>query len=95
MVRVARPGQVVARATRSLDEMLDTVRPVAQSFVDRFRDLVHRPDEINLQFGLNFSAEADALIASTAAEASFTVSLTWHAPAVEPQAADSRPGPVS
>jgi hypothetical protein len=33
LVDVARPGQVVARGVRSLQDMLQTVRPVADSFV--------------------------------------------------------------
>ncbi|MCX4869461.1 hypothetical protein OG298_40440 [Streptomyces sp. NBC_01005] len=78
LVQVARPGQVVARATRSLGEMLAGVRPVAQNFVDGFRGMVHAPDEIGVEFGLSLSAEADVVISSTAAEANFKVSLTWH-----------------
>ncbi|MEV0536144.1 CU044_2847 family protein [Kitasatospora sp. NPDC050463] len=78
LVQVARPGQVVARATRSLGEMLAGVRPVAQDFVDGFRDMVDAPDEIGVEFGLSLSAEADVVISSTSAQANFKVSLTWH-----------------
>ncbi|MGW4896442.1 CU044_2847 family protein [Kitasatospora sp. NPDC004240] len=78
LVQVARPGQVVARATRSMGDMLAAVRPVAQDFVDGFRGMVHGPDEIGIEFGLSLSAEADVVITSTAAQANFKVSLTWH-----------------
>ncbi|MFE4632535.1 CU044_2847 family protein [Streptomyces sp. NPDC056773] len=78
LVRVARPGQVVARATRSLGEMVAGIRPVAQGFVAGFRGMVHAPDELTLEFGLSLSAEADVIISSTAAQANFRVSLTWH-----------------
>ncbi|MFD5432218.1 CU044_2847 family protein [Kitasatospora sp. NPDC127067] len=77
LVQVARPGQVVARATRSLGEMLAGVRPVAQDFVDGFRGMAHAPDEIGIEFGLSLSAEADVVISSTSAQANFKVSLTW------------------
>ncbi|MFI8386801.1 CU044_2847 family protein [Streptomyces sp. NPDC085540] len=77
LVRVARPGQVVARASRSLGEMVTGIRPVAQSFVDGFRGMAQAPDELNLEFGLSISAEADVVISSTAAEANFKISLTW------------------
>ncbi|WP_327361262.1 CU044_2847 family protein [Streptomyces sp. NBC_01296] len=80
LVRVARPGQVMARASRSLGEMVNGIRPVAQSFVDGFRGMVHGPDELNLEFGLSLSAEADVIISSTAAQANFKISLTWHRP---------------
>lgn len=76
LIRVGRGGRSIARAEQSLDEMLDTVRPVADSFVGRFRGLVHAPDEITLEFGVSLSAEAGVVIASTATVANFSVSLT-------------------
>jgi hypothetical protein len=78
LVRVGRGGRAVARAERSLGEMLDTVRPVADSFVGRFRGLAHAPDQMTLEFGVSLSAEADVVIASTATQANFSVSLTWN-----------------
>ncbi|MFJ9179303.1 CU044_2847 family protein [Streptomyces sp. NPDC102360] len=77
LVQVARPGQVVARATRSLGELLSSVRPVAANFVETFGGMAHGPDEICLEFGLSLSAEADVVISSTAAQANFAVRLTW------------------
>ncbi|MEU7560310.1 CU044_2847 family protein [Streptomyces eurythermus] len=76
--QVSRPGQVVARASRSLGDMLRSVRPVAETFVGTFRDIAQAPDEITLGFGITLTAEADAMITSTSAEANFAVSLVWH-----------------
>ena len=78
LVRVGRGGRPAARASRTFGEMLDTVRPVAESFVGRLSGLVNAPDEITLEFGVSLSAEADVVIASTATEANFSVSLTWN-----------------
>lgn len=78
LVRVGRGDGSVTRAQRTFGQMLDTVRPVAESFVGRFRDLANSPDEITLEFGVSLSAEADVVIASTATEANFSVSLTWN-----------------
>ncbi|GAA2617010.1 hypothetical protein GCM10010304_83360 [Streptomyces roseoviolaceus] len=78
LVRVGRGGRSVARAERSFGQMLDTVRPVAESFVGRFRDLASAPDEITLEFGVSLSAGADVVIASTATAANFSVTLTWN-----------------
>ncbi|MET8225108.1 CU044_2847 family protein [Streptomyces sp. NPDC005301] len=88
LVRVGRAGRAVARAERSLGEMLDTVRPVADSFVGRFRDLADAPDEITLEFGVSLSAEADVVIASTATQANFSVTLTWNRGDARDAAAD-------
>ena len=35
------------------------------------------PKEIKVEFGVTLSAQADVVIASTATEATFSVSLTW------------------
>ncbi|WP_406863315.1 CU044_2847 family protein [Streptomyces sp. HUAS MG47] len=78
LVRVGRGGRSVARAERTFGQMLDTVRPVAESFVGRFKGLANAPDEITLEFGVSLSAEADVVIASTATAANFSVSLTWN-----------------
>ncbi|MFD7287106.1 CU044_2847 family protein [Streptomyces sp. NPDC059863] len=78
LVRVGRGSRSVARAQRSFGQMLDTVRPVAESFVGRLRGMANSPDEITLEFGVSLSAEADVVIASTATAANFSVSLTWN-----------------
>jgi hypothetical protein len=80
LVQVARPGQVVARASRSLGEMLAGIRPLAQNFVDGFHGMAHAPDEIGIEFGLSLSAEANVIVSSTAAQANFKVTLTWLRP---------------
>jgi hypothetical protein len=77
LVKVARPGQVVARATRSLGEMLSGVRPVAQNLVETFEDMPQGPQEITVQFGLSLSAKADVVISSSTAQANFAVVLKW------------------
>ncbi len=77
LVQAARPGKVVARASRSLDDMLQGLRPVAESFVQQFREMTRAPNEIRVEFGVTLSAQADVVIASTATEATFSVSLTW------------------
>ncbi|MFC9606704.1 CU044_2847 family protein [Streptomyces niveus] len=93
LVRVGRGGRTVARAERSLGQMLDTVRPVAESFVGRFRGMANAPDELTLEFGVSLSAEADVVIASTATAANFTVTLTWNRS--DPTDTNSHTGPVS
>jgi hypothetical protein len=92
LVQVARPGQVVARATRSLRELLSGVRPVAENFVDTFRGMARGPDEITIEFGLSLSAEADVVISSTSAQANFTVRLTWDRRAPGDGTADASSG---
>jgi NTP-dependent ternary system trypsin peptidase co-occuring protein len=78
LVKAARPGEVMARAARSLGEMLVGIRGIAADFVDGFAGMTHAPDDIEVEFGLSLSAKADVIISSTAAQANFKVKLTWH-----------------
>ncbi|MDI3422669.1 CU044_2847 family protein [Streptomyces luteolus] len=80
---VSRPGRLAERATRSLGDMLGSVRPVAENFLDGFADMERAPDEIGLEFGLSLTAQADVVVSSTAAAANFKVTLTWRSPATE------------
>lgn len=89
LVQVARPDQVVARATRSLGDMLAGIRPVAENFVDGFRGMARQPDEIGVEFGLSLSVEADVVISRTAGQANSKVTLTWrNEPADDPADGD-------
>ncbi|GHH88856.1 hypothetical protein GCM10018793_70090 [Streptomyces sulfonofaciens] len=78
LVPVGRGERAGARAVRSFGQLLDTVRPVAESFVERLGGMRLAPDEMALQFGVSLSSEADVVIASTAMEANFSVTLTWN-----------------
>jgi hypothetical protein len=94
LVNVSRPGQVVARAVSSLGEMLTGIRPVAESFVSGFAGMTEVPAEISLEFGLSLSADANLVVAATAAQANFKVALTWHpVPASAPESGtgDAKP----
>ncbi|WP_166663681.1 CU044_2847 family protein [Streptomyces sp. NBC_00582] len=88
LLPVARPGRSPSvRASRSFGEMLATVRPVAENFVTSLKGMASAPDEVTVQFGISLSTEADVLIASTAAAATFAVSMTWRTSAQEGSAA--------
>lgn len=88
-----RPGQVVARAERSLGEMLGIVRPVAESFLESLVGMTDTPDDIGLEFGLSLSADANLVVATTAAQGNFKVTLTWHRSPTAASDAKNRPAP--
>lgn len=80
--RVFRGGgsrDVVERSTGTMQAAVARLKPAAQTFLDAFTDLSRRPDEVSITFGVELSAEAGAIIASTAAKANFSVTITWNA----------------
>lgn len=76
------PGARIAQAVevsagRTFEQAIDTVRPAAESLVNRLRSVADGPDEVTVEFGLQMSAEAGAYIAKAATAANFTVTMTW------------------
>lgn len=52
------------------------IKPAAEAVLNAFREM-NTPDEIALEFGLNFSAKAGAVFTSADSSATFKVSLKW------------------
>jgi hypothetical protein len=67
----------VERAGETFEQALAGVRAAAGSALAVFRDGTLQPDQVELEFGVKLTGEAGALIARTAAEAHFTVRLSW------------------
>lgn len=74
---VARSGDVIASAGESLQQALGRIRSIATAFVTALEDLPHRPEEIEVEFGLSLSAEAKMFVATTAGAGSFAVRMKW------------------
>jgi hypothetical protein len=72
----------VERAGRSFEQALGAVKRTVWAAVRELRDAFpDRPDELQVEFGIKASIEANALIvAKTAGEASFTVKALWKKP---------------
>ncbi len=77
LVRAARPGEVIIKASMSFDDALEKVKPVASKIIGKLRGLHDQPDEITVEFGLKLSADAGAVVASAGVEANYTVTLKW------------------
>jgi hypothetical protein len=72
----------VAGVQRSFEQALGAVKKTLTSAVHELRDAFpERPDELELEFGIKASLEANTLIlAKAAGEASFTVKALWKKP---------------
>lgn len=76
-VTVSTSGAVVEHATRTLEESLQQIRPLTDVLIGRLSDLVQRPDEFTLEFGLKLSSQAGIVVAKAAVEGQITVKLHW------------------
>jgi hypothetical protein len=78
--RVTRGGRAVDAvidAGSSLEHALAGLGPAIQGIVAQLRAAADWPDEVEIEFGVKLSADANAIIARTSAEANFTISLKW------------------
>jgi hypothetical protein len=75
VVKAARPGQIVADATQTLEAALASLVPGATVVVEKLR--AAKPSDVSLSFGIKLTAEAGAVIAKTAGECNFAVTLHW------------------
>jgi hypothetical protein len=71
-------ADLVDKAEKTLEDATAAVTPAARSLITRLRSIEDPPDEVAIEFGVQLSAQTGAFIASVAAEANFTVSMTWH-----------------
>ncbi|MFD7826001.1 CU044_2847 family protein [Kitasatospora sp. NPDC059803] len=72
---VSRTNEGIAEAAHQLDEALTASRPTIESVLNSLRHL--KPEQIEVSFGIKLNAEAGVVIAKTAAEGHFDVTLSW------------------
>ena len=70
---------VLSQMEDAFDEAMNTIRVCATGFVESVSDFSSKatPQEISLEFGLAFKAEAGIVITKTSGEATLKVELTW------------------
>jgi hypothetical protein len=61
--RASRHGKLLEDARSSFEEALGSVRDVAAAAMGQFRSMVHRPDEVEIKFGIRLDAKTGAIIA--------------------------------
>jgi hypothetical protein len=70
-----RPGEIVTRASKSLEQALEQIRPAVNAFLTWMKTM--SPDEVGVEFGIVLGGEAGVIIAKGTGEVHFTVTLAW------------------
>ena len=68
---------VVTQASESFESVVKRVQPAAVAVLDAARSGPRPPSEVTVEFGIEMSADLGAVIASTAVQANFKVTITW------------------
>jgi len=73
--RIARRDGGIVQATENLEEALGRAMPTLRTVIRSIRSLA--PDTAEIEFGMTLTAEAGVVVAKTAVEGHFTVTLSW------------------
>jgi hypothetical protein len=77
---VSRSSDLIKAATASLSTALASVRDAASEALGQFRQMPVRPSRVEVEFGVQLTAEAGAVIAKTSVDGHLIVKLSWEAP---------------
>jgi hypothetical protein len=72
-----RDMRVVEHAQQSFEQAISRVQPAVQGLLSQLRSLAETPEEIQVEFGLQLSAEVGAFVAGASTTGNFKVSMTW------------------
>ncbi len=76
-VLAANDSGVAAKAKKTFEEALQSVKPGIEEALILITDLIKKPSETEIEFGLKIDAAAGAVFAKAGAEATFNIKLTW------------------
>jgi NADPH-dependent glutamate synthase beta subunit-like oxidoreductase len=75
-----RDARVVEQARQSFEQAVGRVQPAVQGLLTQLRSLAETPEQIQVEFGLQLSAEVGAFVAGASTTGNFKVSMTWRRP---------------
>lgn len=70
-------GDVVEAARQRFEEALAGIRPATGAVLEQVASLVDGPDTVALELGFSLKGAVGLVIAKTAAEGSFKLTMTW------------------
>ena len=77
LTRGGRQGDMITKAGETLEQVLGQLGPVLQGMVTQIRANAEWPDEVQIEFAVKLSADANVIVARSGAEANFRIALKW------------------
>lgn len=77
VTRGGRPAEAVVKAGQSLEQVLGQLGPTIRGIVSELRSSAHSPDQVEVEFAIKLSTDANVVIARMGGEANFRIALTW------------------
>ena len=79
MIRVSSQStsrEIINISNKTFEESLGIVKPVANTVLNKLKDLSKQPEEVQVSFGISMDLKAGMFIAAGTG-ANFNVTLTW------------------
>jgi Trypsin-co-occurring domain 1 len=76
---VTRGGQAeaVVKAGETLEHVLGQLGPALKGIVSQLRAAADWPDQVQVEFGVKLSTDANVIVVRTGGEANFKTSMVW------------------
>ncbi|MDJ0659065.1 MAG: CU044_2847 family protein [Crocosphaera sp.] len=74
---VSSDGLTVAQGNMSFEDALDGVKPVVSKLFEKLQDMAKPTSEVEVKFGLKFTADAGAIFAKVGSEVNYEITLKW------------------
>jgi len=78
---------VIQQADRTFEKALATVKEVARGVLDQLHGLSVTPQEVTVEFGIELTGRAGAMLVAAGTSAQLKVGLTWRPGAAAPEPA--------
>jgi hypothetical protein len=72
-----RVDDAVDEVHRRFEDVLDRLRGTLEPLVGSLRDIAADADDVEIQFGVGFTAEAGVVVSSLSGGANFSITIRW------------------
>ena len=73
----------IKKANSKFEKALEPIRNISNQLVQNIKDINITPDEVSVELGLKFNAEAGIIISKASTEANIKINITWKKGAVK------------
>ncbi|MGI5499872.1 CU044_2847 family protein [Lentzea sp. CA-135723] len=77
-VPVSGAGKVVVQASDTVRKAMGGIRAAADEVLTELRSTEEPPSKVAVRFGVKVTADAEFVVAASAAEANFSVTIEWN-----------------
>lgn len=73
----SRGGKVDNIVKQKFEYAVNVIKIVGDAIIKKVKEIGESPDEVSIEIGVKFTAEAGAIIAKTSSEGTIKLNLTW------------------